>query len=902
MKAKSNNHTIIFVILSLYLHHEWRERACSVLASSDVNVNNPFHQGCLNTKQRLAVEATPGGKGEVHQLRVCNSDDDPDAVKLGYCRAAELPYMEVRVHPSFGDMGIGLSWLVQILLSELLGVPSTVEGGSKKVNFYQPNPDPFPGGVDVSQSLSRASQLRDCRLAKRDEINYEPCAHFHPDIWKPQEFQESYNWLTELVQNSSVTEIPLGYVGLETWYATSLTVKNDPSLASYLGFQGEENRQKLADTFLRPATWLEYCENVSNSSCEISDNTAKRPPQNESEYHRYFVPDLYTGHFHKTERNNCVKYPENCTGHFADVSCDFWGITLFETQSYYLQISLESNGPSPINHGYLYYDMMEIILAANSTKSNLIIYGNTGYISRINPILSLDSKLVEIAMPGPSGKCYDSRPKKENCCSENFTERIGKPYGVCPAEYEVLKVMSHSVYEMSSNSSIPAAIQSPAYVALSSFRMSWAQREELFSYLQNHGTPREAICDWAFQNVDFLKSFLPSSYPRVAIQQSNGALCFAVIAVGALTVLLVLYTSYMVHSHRNLEAIKCAQISFLWIILSGSLLIAIGAVVVASPVSTGTCVAAIWLVNIGYSLELVPMIVKAAAINKIVSAARQYRRIVLPRKYLLGAVFGITVIMAVYLLLWSILDHPKPTKEFQLTEMVTESNNRVVKVDLYCSSQSDVWMFSVVGWNALLLLSASVLAFQSRNIQEKLNESQVLAFLIYSHFFFVLMRLVLLTLSVTQVDLSNQLLQQIQSLIFSFDTIGTLLVYFAPKFINLQGRSSSSTTIRSSATSSLRNSATTIPTLARFTAFRIPFAEKVSLITFCADDLACNQISNYFEKVVDVPVEPTSSSLPLSEIEAFKIPTESHSILIQSSKNRRVREEDESDKGGNRHQ
>lgn len=94
------------------------------------------------------------------------------------------------------------------------------------------------------------------------------------------------------------------------------------------------------------------------------------------------------------------------------------------------------------------------------------------------------------------------------------------------------------------------------------------------------------------------------------------------------------------------------------------------------------------------------MIVKEfciAAINKIVSAARRYRRIVLPHQHLFGAVFGITVLMAVYFLLWSTLDHPKPTKEFELTEMVTESNDRVVRVDLYCSSQSDVWMFSAVG-------------------------------------------------------------------------------------------------------------------------------------------------------------------------------------------------------------
>jgi len=96
---------------------------------------------------------------------------------------------------------------------------------------------------------------------------------------------------------------------------------------SYFGLQGEENRQKLADLCLRPTTWKQYCEEVSPSNCTIPDETAQRAPEVEDEEDRMFVDGLYTGHFRKTEENDCETYPHNCTGHIADYPCG-WSVSL----------------------------------------------------------------------------------------------------------------------------------------------------------------------------------------------------------------------------------------------------------------------------------------------------------------------------------------------------------------------------------------------------------------------------------------------------------------------------------------------------------------------------------------------------------------------------------------------
>lgn len=88
---------------------------------------------------------------------------------------------------------------------------------------------------------------------------------------------------------------------------------------SYFGMQGQANRHKLADMFLSPTTFADYCQQLSNSSCSAPDEATQRPPTpNSTEGQQFFVEGVYTGHFRKTEMHDCDKFPDNCTGHFAN--------------------------------------------------------------------------------------------------------------------------------------------------------------------------------------------------------------------------------------------------------------------------------------------------------------------------------------------------------------------------------------------------------------------------------------------------------------------------------------------------------------------------------------------------------------------------------------------------------
>lgn len=74
----------------------------------DGTCTNPYHQrGCL--AQRL-----PDWK----RIRVCHSDDPPDAELSGYCRPPDpdLDYMEIRLLTQNWESAFFQSWVIQIIL------------------------------------------------------------------------------------------------------------------------------------------------------------------------------------------------------------------------------------------------------------------------------------------------------------------------------------------------------------------------------------------------------------------------------------------------------------------------------------------------------------------------------------------------------------------------------------------------------------------------------------------------------------------------------------------------------------------------------------------------------------------------------------------------------------------
>jgi len=200
------------------------ESICEFVASNNSSGNtnssgictNPFASGCLHTRMPELILAK----------RVCNSDDSVEEVQDGMvCTRPEFDYMEVRLTAGNWESILFNAWVMQILLSELLGVPTTLEPGlpDTHLNFYDAQGRVEYGEIQNSKGFENAHKYQDCRLADRgldDPDQYEPCVHLVPEFWSA-----TGPWAVDSVNKGSM-EPPqtLGVLAQETLYVILLVL------------------------------------------------------------------------------------------------------------------------------------------------------------------------------------------------------------------------------------------------------------------------------------------------------------------------------------------------------------------------------------------------------------------------------------------------------------------------------------------------------------------------------------------------------------------------------------------------------------------------------------------------------------------------------------------------------
>ena len=137
---------------------------------------NPYEEGCLYSHGLQYIQ------------RTCNSDDT-DTSK---CSENEMEYLEIRIHTGDWESIVYESWILQILLSEILHVPTTIDSGlgnAVALNFYNPLGEYSYGRYTLYDSLAAAynSVDGDCVSVIQSQKDDNPnvtCAHVIPESWR----------------------------------------------------------------------------------------------------------------------------------------------------------------------------------------------------------------------------------------------------------------------------------------------------------------------------------------------------------------------------------------------------------------------------------------------------------------------------------------------------------------------------------------------------------------------------------------------------------------------------------------------------------------------------------------------------------------------------------------------
>ena len=281
------------------------------------------------------------------------------------------------------------------------------------------------------------------------------------------------------------------------------------------------------------------------------------------------------------------------------------------------------------------------------------------------------------------------------------------------------------------------------------------------------------------ENIEDLERLLPHSFPRKLEEKENSVGGTIALVLGAISFLSTVVSSVLTYLQRKKRAFVYAQIEFVVFLLFGLFLVSISAITSALRPNNTTCITTVWLVNIGYSFELVPLVVKIAAINKLMQAAKKMRRIQLSKKDLFRVMAAITGLVIIFMIVWTVVDPPSEKGDYHLTDEINSDGSTIVTVGYSCCSESGAWSIVSVGFQALLLLCASLLAFMTRKMNNDLNETTTIAFLIYWNFVCVLLRTLLVFLQ-SSIGATAQNISL--SVILSIDTFASIMIYFVPKF------------------------------------------------------------------------------------------------------------------------
>jgi hypothetical protein len=671
------------------------------------------------------------------------------------------------------------SWIIQVFLSEFLQVPTTVGMNNEdapQASFYAPDmPMSYSAKAYAWEELVTANEFGgQCELTDKD------CVHVLPEVWKGQA-KTSNKYMDE----GHIDQVSWGgEVGKMSWYIPVHTAKQYPGLTSYHGLTGQ--RERLASIFNRPTSWKDYCEFYSPTNCTKDDGVAVRVPGDEDEDAKYFQKGWYTGFFRPTEKNDCSVNPDTCTGHIVDSPCQ-WDSAVF-AQTYWNDIALESDGPLAENKGYSYNQMIDIWRAANATKSHVVMWWWTPD-ATVEEFRGTSYQFQPILLPEPTDECHAVRVQPEDRCSLDPVVRRGPKGGGCDQDADALQtIVASSLRDLTFDTA--EVDRSPGYEAIKNLKVSQLDMNIMLKKWIAGGrsgyAAREAVCEWVIDNQDDLVSFIPRGYPRVFSENAsyNEPLLYIAIGCGGVAVLYVLVAAVMVGRYASTKVFVYAQVPFVFMVLFGMFLVACGSILIALEPHDYICVSQKWFITLGYTFELVPLLVKIAAINRLVAAAQRMKRVRISMRSLFLTVVAVVLLVMVFMTVWTILDPPMRHENRYL------SDSEVVTA-LVCASDTSVWDVIVLCWNGVLILCATVLAFQSRSVKEELNDSQSLGIMIYSHFVFAVLRVVSFSMIGMQISedensggyppIEPSILAAASSFLLSMDVITAVTIYLVPK-------------------------------------------------------------------------------------------------------------------------
>ena len=184
----------------------------------------------------------------------------------------------------------------------------------------------------------------------------------------------------------------------------------------------------------------------------------------------------------------------------------------------------------------------------------------------------------------------------------------------------------------------------------------------------------------------------------------------------------------VVWRRRRQSGFKVASPAFIWLSLLGLLCLFTALLLLVQPVSAGVCSALNWMANLGFTLTLAPLLVKAWRVHRIFNR-RKMRVVRITNLRLLLMVAALLTMELALLIAWQSHAPMAPSTLAQ-----QQSNGAGERLYTQCAfSGASLGFFAAAALSKGLMLAAGVLmAFSTRDVAQQFNESKSIAIAIYN--------------------------------------------------------------------------------------------------------------------------------------------------------------------------
>ncbi len=174
-----------------------------------------------------------------------------------------------------------------------------------------------------------------------------------------------------------------------------------------------------------------------------------------------------------------------------------------------------------------------------------------------------------VAFPTVTEECLQYRNKElsGSRCSDDPLKRIGEKIGSCDyAAVPVKKVMSAGL--RTSVYSVPEARRSPAFDFLKQIYMPQYSLTNILRHFDPN-QPREAVCEWVYDNLETLLRYAPTGYPKDVLIFEHHALTYSAYVFAGIALVCTITTSAFTYKWRENRILKVTQLDVLACILCG---------------------------------------------------------------------------------------------------------------------------------------------------------------------------------------------------------------------------------------------------------------------------------------------------------------------------------------------